>query len=182
MRTLLKCFFIVVITLGMLVTLSVMKTPTESIEFTERSDLKVPKVCSVDTIVNPLSEEYRNFLRWLEVDHELPEGILFAIMMRESSGRINVVSKAGAEGLFQFMPRTSESLGIDPYDPFEAGRGAATYLSYLLNYFDGRLELAIAAYNAGMGNVRRYGNNIPPFHETQTYVVAIKQKINYYNL
>lgn len=182
MKTLLKCSFIVVAILGLMLALASLKAPIDSVELAETSYPKPPEVCSIYTVVDPLSEEYKSFLGWLEVKHELPEGLLFAIMMRESSGRVHVVSRAGAEGLFQFMPQTSQSLGIDPYDPFQAGRGAAIYLSYLLNYFDGRLDLAIAAYNAGMGNVRRYGNTIPPFKETQTYVLAIKEKINYYNL
>lgn len=98
-------------------------------------------------------------------------------MLQESSGRPTVVSSAGAQGLFQFMPKTAEWLEIDALDPYQAGSGAARYLRYLIDHFDGSLELGLAAYNAGMGNVRKYGNSIPPFQETQKYVTEITKKL-----
>lgn len=127
---------------------------------------------------DPLSDEYKAYLSWLEKQYDLPEGLLWIVMLKESSGNANVVSPAGAEGLFQFMPKTSSWLQIDPFNPYEAANGAAKYLKYLIDYFDGSVELGLAAYNAGMGNVKKYSNKIPPFKETQHYVAYITSKMN----
>jgi soluble lytic murein transglycosylase-like protein len=93
-------------------------------------------------------------------------------MMAESGGNENVgTSSSGAIGLMQFMPDTAKGLGIDPTDPNQSIDGAAQYLSSLYKQF-GDWKLAVAAYNAGEGNVRKYGG-IPPFQETQNYVKKI---------
>jgi len=137
-----------------------------------------PENCITNLNPNPLSDKYKAYLSWLEQEYNLPEGLLFAVMMRESSGNPNAISPAGAEGLFQFMPKTSSWLEIDPFSPYQAASGAARYLDYLINHFDGSLELGLAAYNAGMGNVKKHGNTIPPFQETQQYVAYLTGKIN----
>lgn len=101
----------------------------------------------------------------------VPSTILYKMMMAESGGNPNAVSPAGAIGLMQFMPDTAASLGIDPHDPYQSIEGAAKYLRQLYDRF-GNFELAVAAYNAGPGNVEKYGG-IPPFEETQNYVRKI---------
>lgn len=101
----------------------------------------------------------------------LPEGLLAAVAQRESGMRPDAVSPAGARGLMQLMPGTAAELGVDPMDPAQAVDGAARYLRRQLDDF-GSLDLALAAYNAGPGNVRRYGG-VPPFAETRAYVTAI---------
>lgn len=101
----------------------------------------------------------------------LPAGLLAAVAQRESGMRPDAVSPAGARGLMQLMPGTAAELKVDPMDPVQAVHGAARYLRRQLDDF-GSLELALAAYNAGPGNVRRYGG-IPPFTETRNYVAAI---------
>lgn len=135
--------------------------------------------CSVDEVIDPRSTRYLKYLQEIEKTYNLPTNLLYSIMMIESGGQLYAKSPAGAEGLFQFMPRTSNWLQIDPYNPFEAAEGAGKYLRYLLNYFNQDLYLALAAYNAGMGNVRRYEYQIPPFPETLNYVAIITAKINY---
>lgn len=94
--------------------------------------------------------------------------VLAAQAQKESGGRTDVVSRAGAIGLMQFMPATAASLGVDPLNPASAIDGAARYMSQMLQQF-GSLELALAAYNAGPGAVRRHGNTVPPFAETTRY-------------
>lgn len=137
-----------------------------------------PENCVTNLNPNPLSDKYKEYLSWLEQEYELPKGLLFAVMLKESSGNPTAISPAGAQGLFQFMPNTSSWLQIDPFSPYQAADGAAKYLKYLIDYFGGSLELGLAAYNAGMGNVRKYGMAIPPFQETQQYVAYLTNQLN----
>lgn len=82
------------------------------------------------------------------------------------------LSPAGAIGAAQFMPGTAEEMGVNPYDPYSSLDGGARYMRRLLDMFDGDYRLALAAYNAGAGNVQKYGG-VPPFAETQTYLRKI---------
>lgn len=98
---------------------------------------------------------------------------LFAALISAESGwNPSAVSPKGAMGLTQLMPDTARSLGVtNPFDPIENMRGGARYLRRMLDEF-GSVELALAAYNAGPGAVRRYGG-VPPYQETQAYVRRI---------
>ncbi len=98
----------------------------------------------------------------------LPSGLLAAVAQVESGGDARAVSPAGAQGLMQIMPATARGLGVDPLDPAQAVDGAARLLRDHLKSF-GSLDLALAAYNAGPGAVRRY-DGVPPYAETQNYV------------
>jgi len=97
--------------------------------------------------------------------------VLAAVARAESGNNPSAVSPAGAQGLMQLMPATAQGLGVDAFDPAQAVDGAARLLSDHLQKF-GSLPLALAAYNAGPGAVRRYGG-IPPYQETQGYVARI---------
>ena len=101
------------------------------------------------------------------VDPEL----LLRVMYTENKGRQGPRSEKGAIGLMQLMPLTAEELGVDPNDPEDNTRGGARYLAQMLARFES-IPLALAAYNAGPGNVTDYGG-IPPFAETQNYVRQI---------
>lgn len=104
--------------------------------------------------------------------HNLDPRLLFAIITQESRFNHRAVSSAGARGLGQLMPGTAAGLGVrDSFDIAQNISGTASYISTQLNTF-GRLSLALAAYNAGPGNVRKFGG-IPPFRETQNYVKVI---------
>ncbi|TSE28749.1 Endo-type membrane-bound lytic murein transglycosylase A [Tepidimonas thermarum] len=114
---------------------------------------------------------------------ELDPALVTAIVAAESGFRPEAVSKKGAVGLMQVMPATAQRYGVVASSPQHAAallknpdlnvQVGTRYLADLLRMFDGELELAIAAYNAGEGAVLRYGRRIPPFPETQEYVVRV---------
>jgi hypothetical protein len=106
--------------------------------------------------------------------HGVDPALLAAVAQQESGFDARAVSPAGAQGLMQFMPATARGLGVDAFDPASAVDGAARYLSDLTDQF-GSTELALAAYNAGPGTVRRYGG-VPPYPETQDYVRSVTSK------
>ena len=100
---------------------------------------------------------------------DLSPDFLLAVARTESGLDPKAVSPAGAVGVMQLMPATAKQLGVDPRDPTQNILGGARYLRAQLDRFDGSIDLALAAYNAGSGRVVRYGG-VPPFRETQAYV------------
>ncbi|MGJ4730374.1 transglycosylase SLT domain-containing protein [Luteimonas sp. SDU101] len=103
------------------------------------------------------------------------EAIVRAIMHAESAFNPNALSRAGAQGLMQLMPATAQRFGVtNAYDPAQNIRGGVEYLAWLLKRFNGDLTLASAGYNAGEGAVDRH-KGVPPYSETQRYVVRVAQ-------
>ncbi|MGA0270698.1 MAG: lytic transglycosylase domain-containing protein, partial [Ilumatobacteraceae bacterium] len=101
----------------------------------------------------------------------VPPEILAGMAKAESGFNLDAVSPDNAQGLMQFLPSTATWMGVDPSNPASAIDGAARYIRAELEKFDD-MELAIAAYNAGSGNVSKY-DGIPPFAETQAYVPRV---------
>jgi len=126
------------------------------------------RLSSYDEIIKSASEKYK-----------VSEELIKAVITVESAGKSNAMSSAGAKGLMQLMDGTAKDLGVtNAYDPQQNIMGGTKYLSQMLTKYDGNIQLALASYNAGSGNVDKYGG-IPPFKETQNYVKKVEQ---YYNL
>lgn len=107
--------------------------------------------------------------------HQLPPALVKAVIHVESLFDSRAVSSKGARGLMQLMPATARSLGVDdPFNPWQNIQGGTRYLGYLMERFRGELTLALAAYHAGEGAVRRYGG-IPPFPATRRYVERVQR-------
>lgn len=104
----------------------------------------------------------------------LHPGLLHAVVMVESAYDPKAISRKGARGLMQLMPATANRYGvIDSYNPKQNLQGGAQYLKDLLKLFEFDIKLALAAYNAGENTVAKYGNQIPPYPETQNYVKKV---------
>lgn len=114
----------------------------------------------------------------------LDPALVHAVISVESGHRQDAVSPKGAVGLMQLMPGTALRYGASmPGKSHEENLRAGTrYLRDLLNLFENRLDLALAAYNAGEGAVQKYGNRIPPYRETQNYVPSVLEKYNEWRL
>ncbi|ASF41425.1 lytic transglycosylase [Halobacillus halophilus] len=135
--------------------------PEESKEVKETDNTK-GKDQDIEQIIKKASQHYG-----------IDEKLIRSVVQAESNYNADAVSHAGAQGLMQLMPATAEGMGVkDPFNPEENVMGGTKYLKQMLDRYDGDSRLALAAYNAGPGNVDKYGG-VPPFQETQNYVSKV---------
>lgn len=131
--------------------------------------------------VNKRIKPYLDFIENISQQFGIPSKLIKSIITAESAGITNAVSSAGAKGLMQLMDSTAKDMGVyDSFNPYDNILGGTKYIFKMLNLFDGDLELALAGYNAGPGNVIKYGA-IPPFKETQNYVQKVIKYLDYFD-
>lgn len=151
----------------------------QTVEELVPDDLSVPDVAVAHThrtgAAIPLA--YQAKVAELSARFDLSPALIEALVWQESRWRSGAVSPVGARGLAQLMPGTARELGVDSSDPFANLEGGARYLRQQLDRFDGDVEKALAAYNAGPGRVIRSGG-VPRIRETQTYVAAIMGRLS----
>lgn len=117
-------------------------------------------------------------IRLFAQQYGVEENLIRAVMKQESCFNSRALSNAGAIGLMQLMPGTADQMGVgNAWDPHQNIQGGIKYLGQMLREFNGDKQLALAAYNAGPGAVRKY-SGIPPYRETQNYVVRIMAEYN----
>ncbi|YCI40284.1 lytic transglycosylase domain-containing protein [Bacillus sp. PK3-056] len=139
-------------------------SPLMPLSLTKLSSSSASTTSDFDEMIKTAAEKYN-----------LPEKLISSVIKVESNFNPNATSYAGASGLMQLMPSTATSLGVqNVFNPLDNIMGGSKYLKQMLDKYNGNVELALAAYNAGPGNVDKYGG-IPPFKETQNYVAKVTQ-------
>lgn len=141
-------------------------TPAASVSKTSATN-------SISLGENPSRVQLLNMISKISKKYGVDEKLVQAVIKQESGFNPKAVSHCGAQGLMQLMPATAKGLGVkDAFNPVQNVDGGVRHLKGLLARYNGNLILALAAYNAGGGNVDKYGG-VPPFKETQNYVRSI---------
>jgi soluble lytic murein transglycosylase-like protein len=128
----------------------------------------LPPHLAYDDLIQEAADKYR-----------VSANLIKSVMQTESAFNALAVSPVGAMGLMQLMPNIAKAYGVtDPFDPRQNIMAGAQMLRELMTVHRGNLPLVLASYNAGIGNVRRYGGRIPPFRETRNYVKRVSSLYN----
>ncbi|MBS1821449.1 MAG: lytic transglycosylase domain-containing protein [Acidobacteria bacterium] len=137
-----------------------------------------PAVSVMPSALALTREEMHTMLSRAGNAHNIDEDLLASLVRAESGGQVRAVSRTGARGLMQLMPKTATELGVtDSFRPDENIAGGSAYLDQLLTRYRDNVALALAAYNAGPAAVDRY-HGIPPYRETQAYVARVIREFN----
>jgi soluble lytic murein transglycosylase-like protein len=162
-------------------TLPIFTTPEVRKQFLEVNN-EVPRSLTLDMFKEAYFREHVPYgaIIFREARrHDLPPELVAAMVQTESDFRAGLVSHKSAQGLMQIVPSTAKLLGIrDPFNPEENIAAGTKYFRYLLNRFDNE-TVALAAYNAGEGNVERFGG-VPPFPETKSYIAKVNRRTHKY--
>jgi len=159
-------------------TWQVVTSPASDRTVDQNGQLIVPAYAYSDLNPPPVPPQFAAALTQAAAAANVSPTLLSALVWQESRWNPQAVSPKGAMGLAQLMPATARDLGVNPADPVQNLHGGARYLRYLLDTFDGDVEKALAAYNAGPARVRNAGG-VPPIAETRAYVASIVRRISY---
>lgn len=161
--------------------ISFTNTPKSGSQRVVKKSTAAPQRAVMPTDTSPgRTSRYDAYIREAAVLYQIPESLIRAVIKVESNFDPRALSPANAHGLMQLIPSTAERMMVqDIYDPRQNVFGGTRYLRILANLFNGDLQLTIAAYNAGENAVIRYGG-IPPYQETQRYVVKVLEYYRHY--
>ena len=124
-------------------------------------------------------DKYQDIIKQASQKYGVNENLIKSVILTESAANPKAISTKNAKGLMQLMDSTASDMGVkNALDPADNIQGGVKYLSKMLQQFDGNVELTLAAYNAGPGNVDKY-NGIPPFNETKNYINRVLGYLNY---
>jgi soluble lytic murein transglycosylase-like protein len=136
-----------------------------------------PTMAASNQVWSTGNDRIDSLIRFYGNQHGVDPYLIFCLMSQESRFSKIALSPKGAQGLMQLMPGTAARYGVtNPYDVAQNISGGTRYLKDLLKMFNGRVDLALAGYNAGEGAVIKYGYAIPPYDETRNYVKLITKR------
>lgn len=164
-----------------------MNNKIKAADFDSKPDIKAKPVELINTESGSITpsksslkriEKYESIIEKMSEKFDVDSKLIKSVILAESAGNANAVSKAKAKGLMQLMDGTAKEMGVNnSFDPAKNIYGGTKYLGRLLRQYSGNVELSLAAYNAGPSNVDKF-NGVPPFNETKNYVNRV---LGYYN-
>jgi len=163
-------------------TITVEKAKTEPVASISVASPLIPSKSkkNINSSRTSLNTQFDSIIFKAAKQHQVDPALIKAIIMAESNYNPDALSKKGAQGLMQLMPNTAKWLGVkDSFNPEYNIHGGVKYFKQLLLQFDGNVELALAAYNAGSKRVRQY-NGVPPFTATRYYITKVFKYYEHY--